>query len=310
MGDSGSKPRATSDKGDRPLKEPRNNVAPNHIVKILVRSSRSAQPLHDGHEKREKYVWLEKAPPPKPFRKLLYQGWIQQLLRGKQAPPVIYNKIPSSSSTGSSKAVQVDDLSDFSPETKEAKTSAYITKFVVCSPNLQLSSVHPIKDEPSALKLPKSTPADGRDARMNCLRRKKFDKDTIKLIKTANAARTKTYNPPLLTDLEILMSHLEALVLLLKGEPPETFEEKTLATHEGEAHSSLAGLDQRLDQWLFDLDVIKSGHVTIVAGLQVAKQLGASWKIEAKEHEQKVKEPREEEQKCAKYQFVQDRKNV
>lgn len=106
------------------------------------------------------------------------------------------------------------------------------------------------------------------------------------------------------------MSHLEALVLLLKGELPETFEEKTLATHEGEAHSSLAGLDQRLDQWLFDLDVIKSGHVTIVAGLQVAKQLGASWKIEAKEHEQKVKEPREEEQKCAKYQFVQDRKNV
>lgn len=38
MGDSGSKPRAKSDKGDRPLKEPRNNVAPNHIVKILVRS--------------------------------------------------------------------------------------------------------------------------------------------------------------------------------------------------------------------------------------------------------------------------------
>lgn len=83
-----------------------------------------------------------------------------------------------------------------------------------------------------------------------------------------------------------------------------------MATHEGEAHSSLAGLDQRLNQWLSDLDVIKSGHVTIVAGLQVAKQLGASWKIEAKEHEQKVKEPREEEQKCAKYQFVQDRKNV
>lgn len=36
-----------------------------------------------------------------------------------RAPPVIYNKIPSSSSTSSSEAVQVDDLSDFSPETKE-----------------------------------------------------------------------------------------------------------------------------------------------------------------------------------------------
>lgn len=32
---------------------------------------------------------------------------------------MIYNKIPSSSSTSSSEAVQVDDLSDFSPETKE-----------------------------------------------------------------------------------------------------------------------------------------------------------------------------------------------
>uniref|UniRef100_A0A0D3F2L7 Uncharacterized protein n=1 Tax=Oryza barthii TaxID=65489 RepID=A0A0D3F2L7_9ORYZ len=229
MGDSGSKPQAKSDKGDRPLKEPRNNVAPNHIVKILVRSS--AQSLHDGHEKREKYVWLEKVPPPKPFRCSLIEetplpGLDPAASEGQaRAPPVIYNKIPSSSSTGSSEAVQVDDLSDFSPETKEVKTSAYITKFVVCSPNLQLSSVHPIKDEPSALKLPKSTPADGRDARMDCLRRKKFDKDTIKLIKIANAARTKSYNPPLLTDLEILMSHLEALVLLLKGELPETFEE-------------------------------------------------------------------------------------
>uniref|UniRef100_A0A0E0CI56 Uncharacterized protein n=1 Tax=Oryza meridionalis TaxID=40149 RepID=A0A0E0CI56_9ORYZ len=224
MGDSGNKPQAKSDKGDRPLKEPKQHTCP-------IKVSQSAQPMHDGHEKREKYVRLDKAPPPKPFRRSLIEetplpGLDQAASEGQaRAPSVIYYKIPSSSSTGSSEAVQVDDLSDFSPETKETKTSAYITMFVVCSPNLQLDSVHPITDEPSALKLLKSTTADGRDARMDCLRRKKFDKDTIKLIKTANAARGKSYNPPLLADLEILMSHLEALVLLLKGEPLETFEE-------------------------------------------------------------------------------------
>lgn len=51
-------------------------------------------------------------------------------------------------------------------EKLKANTSSYITKFVVCSLNLQLSFVHPITDEPSALKLPKSTLADGHDARM------------------------------------------------------------------------------------------------------------------------------------------------
>uniref|UniRef100_A0A0D9YPH3 Uncharacterized protein n=1 Tax=Oryza glumipatula TaxID=40148 RepID=A0A0D9YPH3_9ORYZ len=149
MGDSGSKPQSKSDKGDRPLKEPRNNVAPNHIVKILVQSS--AQPLHDGHEKREKYVRLEKAPPPKSFRCSLIE----------ETP------LPGLDPAASEGGVDTNALNvSCHVEKLKTKTSAYITKFVVCSPNLQLSSVHPIKDEPSALKLPKSTPADGRDARM------------------------------------------------------------------------------------------------------------------------------------------------
>uniref|UniRef100_A0A0E0JXH9 Uncharacterized protein n=1 Tax=Oryza punctata TaxID=4537 RepID=A0A0E0JXH9_ORYPU len=105
-------------------------------------------------------------------------------------------------------------------------------------------SMHHIRDEPPALKLLKSTPADGCNAQMmqgdlveiqDCMRRKHFNKDTIELIKKANAVRTKSYKPPLPADLAILMSHLEALVVRLREELPETFEEKTLATHESES---------------------------------------------------------------------------
>uniref|UniRef100_A0A0E0NBW7 Uncharacterized protein n=1 Tax=Oryza rufipogon TaxID=4529 RepID=A0A0E0NBW7_ORYRU len=272
MGDSGSKPQArvTWVTGRRRNQETIND-APKHIVKIPIRkddqgrSKHSAvviEPLRDDHDNREKSTRLDKAPPPEPSKSLLIEETplsgpdpTTSYWQARAPPMVVYNKFPSSPSMGSSEAVQVDDLSDFSPETKEKlqeKNSDYITKFVARSTNLQLSSVYLIPDEPLALKLPKSTPVDGRNARMvqgdlveiqDCLRRKQFDKDTIELIKTADAGRAKIYKPPLPADMAILMSHLEALVLRLKGDLPKTFEEKTLATQDGEAHSYLAKLE-------------------------------------------------------------------
>ncbi|EEC72765.1 hypothetical protein OsI_06415 [Oryza sativa Indica Group] len=269
MGDSGSKPQArvTWVTGRRRNQETTND-APKHIVKIPIRkddqgrSKHSAvviEPLRDDHDNREKSTRLDKAPPPEPSKSLLIEETplsgpdpTTSYWQARAPPMVVYNKFPSSPSMGSSEAVQVDDLSDFSPETKEEKNSDYITKFVARSTNLQLSSVYLIPDEPLALKLPKSTPVNGRNARMvqgdlveiqDCLRRKQFDKDTIELIKTADVGRAKIYKPPLPADMAILMSHLEALVLRLKGDLPKTFEEKTLATQDGEAHSYLAKLE-------------------------------------------------------------------
>lgn len=136
MGDSGSKPQArvTWVTGRRRNQETIND-APKHIVKIPIRkddqgrSKHSAvviEPLRDDHDNREKSTQLDKAPPPEPSKSLLIEETplsgpdpTTSYWQARAPPMVVYNKFPSSPSMGSSEAVQVDDLSDFSPETKE-----------------------------------------------------------------------------------------------------------------------------------------------------------------------------------------------
>lgn len=188
------------------------------------------------------------------------------------------------------------------------KTSRHIADLIVDRRDLELQAVHALNVEVPKLDLPDKEIDDWRNARMvrgdlklihDYVTAEPLDKGSvIKLVEAATSAWTRVYEAPRPDDLEKLLRHLGVLVQRLKGELPDTFEKRTVASHIVETRSLLTGLEHACSEVRPELERIKGCRGDVDAHLQEAERSHTFWRQAAEEYEAQLKKATEEMARC------------